>query len=1054
MEDISSQLLAELNTQQQNAVQETEGYICLHAGAGTGKTRTLTYRYAYLLSAYGIAPQALWAVTFTNRAAEEMRARVRKLCGSLVGNPFITTFHGFCALFLRDEITAVGWPKTFTIADVRDVYEILKPILEELKIDGKRYPLRKVWAFIDATKEDQKDYVPAFVGADSTELLRRSEQALDPLNKIFWRYLFAQRTTYTLDFDDLIILTLHILKSFPEVRERWQERFNYILVDEFQDIDGDQYDLVEILSHKVGNLFVVGDPDQTIYSFRGARVDFFNDFIINHPENSQRLFLTQNYRSSAPILTAAYDVISNNGDEIRKPLIAMRQDITPEQMVLPPDPKLVSRSRKEQDLLRQVQAKANLPQGLSKLTSFSGRQVALPASTGSKSTPPLSLAPAERLKPFVVHCGSVYSEADYVVETIKLIQKLAAGDTIAVLYRAHYQSMELENDLIREHIPYTIFGDVRFYDRKEIRDLLAYIRLRLNLDDDAALRRVVNVPPRRFGSKRMEQLELWARQEHCSLFQALVNHQNDSLIAKGTSVGAFIAIMKQLQAEPLDKPLVDLEKLLSMVEYEEYIKTRGEDERLENIAAFKSYLHNFEQQQDEAVNLADFINNVALLTPSDDAERNGVASVRLMTVHNAKGLEFDYVFVVGLNEAVFPSRKSISEQNVAEERRLMYVAMTRAQKQLFLLEAGGTLVISTGTLGDKQRTKAPREPSRFLLELQEGHYNEMGTCGLLNLTLAQLKERLARGETREQLFGESVVLSGNGSSRAQGATAALNNTLNSKWLANSSACKFTAGMRVFHHIMGNGTIEEVLYDSQALVIAFDKLKSKRTLNWNMKLEILDQPTTATAAPALATTSESVEDTGSSAMPAVLTDTGVSEATIAPPPMGRLMADAADFLDDEELEFGVPEEVLNWQQQAQAQAQSQAPVPAPIPTPRAVPAPQAAPVRKKAETATPVASAPSPTSATWTPAPWQTSGAGQLPSAWPQGAGAVKTQQQQSTAHGLAPKASAATAKSSPVSASSATPLDHSSAVMSAAKPQQALGWAELAAQLKRLNPEE
>lgn len=190
------------------------------------------------------------------------------------------------------------------------------------------------------------------------------------------------------------------------------------------------------------------------------------------------------------------------------------------------------------------------------------------------------------------------------------------------------------------------------------------------------------------------------------------------------------------------------------------------------------------------------------------------------------------------------------------------------------------------------------------------------------------------------------------------------------------------------------------------------------------------------------------------MPAVLTDTGVSEATIAPPPMGRLMADAADFLDDEELEFGVPEEVLNWQQQAQAQAQSQAPVPAPIPTPRAVPAPQAAPVRKKAETATPVASAPSPTSATWTPAPWQTSGAGQLPSAWPQGAGAVKTQQQQSTAHGLAPKASAATAKSSPVSASSATPLDHSSAVMSAAKPQQALGWAELAAQLKRLNPEE
>ena len=396
------------------------------------------------------------------------------------------------------------------------------------------------------------------------------------------------------------------------------------------------------------------------------------------------------------------------------------------------------------------------------------------------------------------------------------------------------------------------------------------------------------------------------------MFQALVNHQNDSLIAYGTSVGAFIAIMKQLQAEPLDKPLVDLEKLLSRVEYEEYIKTRGEDERLENIAAFKNYLHNFEQQQDEAVNLADFINNVALLSSNDDDARNGMTSVRLMTVHNAKGLEFDYVLVVGLNEAVFPSRKSISEQNVAEERRLMYVAMTRAQKQLFLLEAGGSLVISTGALGDKQRAKVPREPSRFLLELQEGHYNEMGTCGLLNLTLAQLKERLARGENKEQLFGKELVLSGNGS--PQGATAALNNTLNSKWLG-SNACKFMVGMRVFHHIMGNGTIEEVLDTSQALVIAFDKLKGKRTLNWNMKLEILDQPAAAavaaTAAAAAATTATASMATTTVAYHQALTTEAnavVAEATIASP-SSRLRS-ATDFLDDEELEFGVPDDMLH------------------------------------------------------------------------------------------------------------------------------------------------
>ena len=332
-----SSWLDELNEEQRAAVEATEGYVCLHAGAGTGKTRTLTYRYAYLISEYGIAPRAVWCVTFTNRAALEMRQRVQRMCGNAIGNPFVTTFHGFCALFLREEIMAVGWPKTFTISDVSDVKDMLRPLYAQCQIDGKKLSLKKAWEFIDGCKET-KDYIAALIGPDSAELLRRSEAATEDNLKLFWRYLFAQRTTYSLDFDDLILLTLHILKTNEEVRARWQQRLEYILVDEFQDIDRDQYELVELLADYHHNLFIVGDPDQTIYSFRGARVEYFNNFVDNHGADAQRLYLTYNYRSSAQILAAAYAVISHNYDEKRRPLLAKRTDISLEHMVPVRDP--------------------------------------------------------------------------------------------------------------------------------------------------------------------------------------------------------------------------------------------------------------------------------------------------------------------------------------------------------------------------------------------------------------------------------------------------------------------------------------------------------------------------------------------------------------------------------------------------------------------------------------------------------------------------------------------------------------------------------------------
>lgn len=275
-----SDLLNALNEEQRLAVENIDGYVRLHAGAGTGKTRTLTYRYAYLVSELGIPAKSVWCCTFTNKAASEMKSRILSLCGD-VGEPFVSTFHSFCVSFLKEEIMVIGWPKNFTIWDVNSVKSALRPIYDECHIDGREFPLKKAWEFIDGFKE-QGEYITAFIDADSTKLLTRSDRALDLGGKIFWRYLFAQRTSYALDFDDLILLTLYILKNFPKVRERWQERLEYIMVDEFQDIDRDQYELVEILAGKHHNLFIVGDPDQTIYSWRGARVEYFNDFIVNH----------------------------------------------------------------------------------------------------------------------------------------------------------------------------------------------------------------------------------------------------------------------------------------------------------------------------------------------------------------------------------------------------------------------------------------------------------------------------------------------------------------------------------------------------------------------------------------------------------------------------------------------------------------------------------------------------------------------------------------------------------------------------------------------------
>lgn len=879
-------LLSTLNAEQQEAVMQTEGYICLHAGAGTGKTRTLTHRYAYLIRDFGIAPRAVWAVTFTNKAANEMSARVRQLCGDLVGNPFITTFHGFCARFLREEIAALGWPATFVINDVDDVKAMLRTILKTLKIDGRDLTLPQAWTAIDTIKSNS-DYVQDLIAADSSALLDRSEAAAEISSRVFWRYLFSQRTTFTLDFDDLILFTLYILRRYPEVLARWQKRFDYILVDEFQDIDKYQYELVELLAAGQGNLFVVGDPDQTIYSFRGARVEFFNDFVANHSEQgneAQRLFLTKNYRSTDPILKAAYHVISHNLDEARRPLQAMRTDIGPEDMITVTDP----RFRRKRDAAQvraaitaqsyyhdaPVSAPSTVPVGtvggpVSAATSttfggamgpsgsmaLSGAGQTLSGQTGAGAVPlnattaaqqavanldaeaAAALAAGADMRPVVLHTGSIYQEAELVTDCITRLQQQVHG-SIAVLYRANHQAAILESELNKAGIRYVVSGDVRFFDRKEIRDVLAYIRLRLNLDDDMAFRRVINVPPRRFGAKRIEHLEALAKQERCSLFAALQRHRDDTFLFQRTTVGDFVDLMSSLHATPLQDPLYDLELLLNGSGYEEFVKSSGESERLENIATLKNQLAFFLQSQDDSVNLADFLNNIVLI--NGDEERNAAAgAVRLMTIHNAKGLEFDYVFVLGLNEGVFPTKKAINEQSVAEERRLMYVAMTRAQKQLFLSEAGG---ITNGANNDSAgKQKQARVPSRFLFELDDGDYLEVGTCALSGQSLAQIKAQQQRLQCDIADLLSQMQENGGRALLNESAFAGSDVGSDKDKDSGSKSSKWQVGDRVFHKILGAGTVRELHEDVGEIVVHFDKLKRERTLALHVQLEPCTAP---------------------------------------------------------------------------------------------------------------------------------------------------------------------------------------------------------------------
>ena len=635
--------LSTLNEKQLEAVMHTEGFLRVIAGAGSGKTKLLVSRYAYLVKEYGINSANILCVTFTNKAAGEMKRRIRALIGSEYDTSLICTYHGFCVRVLREDIEKIFYPKEFQIIDKSQQKAILGEIYQkfELKLDHASF--EKIVEQISLVKSERK-YVRKMCCTEKCQIL----EDISTLNlQIIEEYLQRQKQIYAMDFSDLLYFTLDIFDRCPEVLEKWQERLNYIQVDEFQDSSKNEMELIDRLCQKHKNLMIVGDPDQNIYEWRGSDVKLLVDFDETHVP-TKTTFLNQNYRSTPQILNCANTLIENNTYRLKKDLFTLSDDTTPV---------------------------------------------------------------------YHYHTKNEYAEADKIIEAINKVRKTTkcSYSDFAVLYRSGFLSRVIEKKFTENGIPYEIYGGVKFYQRMEIQDITAYLRL-IAFDDDISFKRIINTPRRRFGRTKIQHL-LSIQGDEKSLFDTLKENIDDPLF-KNSGAKDFIKIIEELRNQCAYTQLSDcVEQVCCLSGYEKYIRELGDMERFENLSEFKRIATEYEKNYGEAVTLKEFINQISL--QADDDGEEACDNVKLMTIHAAKGLEFPNVFVVGLSEGIFPSSKSIEERRLLgleEERRLCYVALTRAEKRLFLTDSEGY------TQNGKQKL-----PSRFLKEVGEENYIRIGT---------------------------------------------------------------------------------------------------------------------------------------------------------------------------------------------------------------------------------------------------------------------------------------------------------------------------------------
>lgn len=709
--------LKSLNPQQLEAATTTEGYVRVVAGAGSGKTKTLTARYLYLVEQVGISTANILCVTFTNKAAAEMKKRIRsQLSDQDLGR--ITTFHGFCVGLLKEDCHVVQYPTTFIVLDEEDKESMLRTVFEDLGITSRDLTVKEAVDHI-GWRKGGRGYVKTLIG-DPEKLRQLSDAATTLKDKVMYRYFYEQRKCYGLDFDDLVYFTLYILQQDQQIREKWQKRLEYIMVDEFQDIDKDQYALADILSGYHKNLFVVGDPDQTIYTWRGADVKFILEFDTRH-ENVKTIYLNTNYRSSPQILRASNALIDKNRERLKKELNAVRPDAR---------------------------------------------------------------------KPLYFHAKTGQLEADWMTANMRAMHEGGTSySSMAVLYRAHYVSRTVEESLIRNKIPYILYSGVEFYKRKEIKDVLCYLRM-IYCGDDISFLRTVNEPRRGVGRTRIAALKEYAELHRCSLYEALLACLDTKLFHRSRAK-EYVRLIEKYRAIFDGMDLTDLlAGILNESGYEDMLRTCGEEERLDNLAELKQAIYDFQRKAGEEVSLGNYLDHAALFTNMDQTTRT--EAVKLMTVHAAKGLEFPAVFLCGLSEGIFPGKRANTREKLEEERRLCYVAFTRARDRLFLSDAAGS-----------NYDGSFRYPSRFLFNAEKENVEYAVPLD------PDLEERAMEHIRKTEDLASPVPKTSD-----------------------------LIGKRILHPVFGEGSIIGIPRDQEGIIVQFDSIHTPRTFGPAAKITVL------------------------------------------------------------------------------------------------------------------------------------------------------------------------------------------------------------------------
>ena len=701
-------MLDKLNERQKEAVLATEGPVLVLAGAGSGKTTVLVNRIAYMISEKHIRPWNILAITFTNKAAREMKDRIERLLGDTAKDMWIGTFHSVCVRILRSCIDLLGYSRDFVIYDTADTKTVMKECLRELDIDEKSFPVRNVLSIISNAKNDLMD-------AATFENVYKSDYRMSIIAKIYYRYQTKLRKNNAVDFDDIILNTVKILSENPDVLSKYQDKFRYILVDEYQDTNNSQYLLINLLAQANRNLCVVGDDDQSIYKFRGANIGNILNFEDDYSD-VQKITLDQNYRSTQNILDAANSVISNNKGRMGKSLWTSNGD---------------------------------------------GNRV------------------------YVYTGTNEYDEARYIARQIKKhFDEQGSFSDCAILYRTNAQSRVIEEMLMRESVPYKVLSGLRFYDRKEIKDIIAYLRVVYNPNDDVSLARIINEPKRKIGNATLEKARNIAREKETSLYD-VISHADDYPEFK-TAIKKLLGFSEIIQSLIKLKDTVTIEELTGRILNDTgYMPalvmedTTESKTRIENLGEFISVITEFEKNEETGNTLGEFLENISLVSDIDGYDENEDSAV-LMTIHSAKGLEFPIVFLSGLEEGLFPGMRSMeSDDDIEEERRLCYVAITRAKEQLYI-----TKTISRTIHGKTMPTTASRFfkeiPVEYLEDkttLQPKVAKVMQDLGVRNAAAPKKEVYMTKG------FGSSVKSSGS-----------------------TDYSKFKAGDTVEHRTFGRGEI--------------------------------------------------------------------------------------------------------------------------------------------------------------------------------------------------------------------------------------------------------